>query len=124
MTEIEKGDIFLKADFNSVRDGATIVARFDFGEHAAVLPNIGDEVVVRDPEGNQCRGEAIERVGDDRFRVRLDYSTWEDGMVVEPVLDLMEALRRSVAEVVDARDRHVAGTGRERAADAFTVSAA
>jgi hypothetical protein len=124
MTEIERGEVRLKADFNTVRDGETVVARFDFDGSAASLPHEGERVEIYDPEGNRCSGEVIARVDDDRFRVRLDYATWEDGGVLAPTVDLMEALRQSVARTVEARTRGQE-TGPEREeVDDFTVSAA
>ena len=126
MTRIQKGTARLRADFNNVRDGETLVATFIFDGVSFVLPDVGEQVQVYDPEGNLCLGEVVERVDDDSFRVRLDYATWRDApeepeVALASVTELMEALRRSVAE---ARE-HGVKTGPEREeVDDFTVSAA
>lgn len=125
MTELDKGTARLRADFNSVRDGQTLVATVAL-DGTYVLPDVGDRVRVYDPERNSCLGDVLERVDDDSVRVRLDYGTWEDAPeeVEAPVVDLMEALRRSVAEAQQARARGVE-TGPEREeVDDFTVTAA
>lgn len=127
MTEIEKGAARLKADFNNVRDGATIVARFDFA-HGVALPDDGDVVEVHDPEGNRCFGEVVARVDDERFRVRLNYATWQDAVDEQesaPVTDLMDALRRSVLEArAEARSRGVDTTPERDEVDDFTIQVA
>jgi hypothetical protein len=123
MMQIEKGTARLRADFNSVRDGETLVATFAFNG-GYVLPDVGELVEVFDPEGNVCLGDVVERLDDDSFRVRLDYATWQDAPdepVIAPVTDLMDALRRSL---VEAHARGVE-TGPEREeVDDFTISAA
>lgn len=125
MTKIDKGTARLRADFNGVRDGATIVATFAF-DGTYVLPEAGERVEVYDPEGNCCLGEVVERVDDDSFRVRLDYPTWRDAPDEQDdrIVDLIDALRKSVAEAQLARARGIK-TGPEREeVDDFTVTAA
>src|SRR5581483_5931828 len=104
MTNIEKGIARLRADFNSVRDGQTVVAAVAL-DGTYVLPDVGDRVWVYDPEGNRCLGEVIQLVDADSVRVNLDYGTWEDApdAAEQPVIDLMEALRESVMEAQKRR---------------------
>jgi hypothetical protein len=102
MTSLDKGAARLIVDFNSVRDGKTLVGRFDFSG-APSLPEDGEHVQVYDAEGNSCDGEIIERIGDDHFRVRLNWDTWVDGdeetgaaVVLSSPIDLLDALSARV----------------------------
>lgn len=125
MTPIDKGTARLRADFNSVRDGETLIATVALdGTH--VLPEVGDRVRVYDPEGNSCMGDVVARIDDESVRVRLDYATWEDARdeSEEQVVDLMAALRESVMDAQQrAREKGVE-TRQEYEVDDFTITAA
>ena len=125
MTQIDKGTARLRADFNSVRDGETVVATFALD--GTYVPDVNESVKVFDPEGNSCMGAVIEVLDDDSVRVRLDYGTWEDAPdeSEKSVLDLMDALRESVmdAQRRRAQERGVE-TEQDQEAHDFTIDSA
>lgn len=113
---IDKGMARLVADFNSSSDRKTLVGQIDYSGRA-VLPAEGETVVIGDPEGNFCLGMVLERLDDEHFRVMVDWESWEDGEEMTRVpetlsapVDLMEALRRSVAKIQERRTGDIPAT--------------
>jgi hypothetical protein len=101
MTTITTEMARLATDFNGVRDGHSLIARFDFSG-TPQLPAPGEQVLLYDGEGNRCFGVVVEAVDDEFFRVAPVWDSWMDaddhqtpGRAVEPT-DLVEALRESV----------------------------
>jgi hypothetical protein len=75
--------MYLRADFNAVRDENLIVASLRFAVPAfgpmALEP--GDWIRVEDGEGNSCWG-VIESIEPPLVRVRLDWVTWRSADAV------------------------------------------
>lgn len=106
MTTITTETARLETDFNGVRDGETLVARFDFSGSAR-LPVPGEQVELYDGEGNRCLGVVVEQVEDDHFRIKPTWDTWTDAednqTPAAHTVDLMEALRASVRRAGDKK---------------------
>lgn len=110
MTTIDKGPARLEADFNSVRDGETLVARFDFSGGAS-LPSPYERIELYDGEGNRCYGVVVEAVGDEHFRVRPLWDTWIDAEDANETpadgIDMVAALRASLPHAGETKASEV-----------------
>jgi hypothetical protein len=70
--------VYLRGDFNAVRDGDLLTAslRFAVPPYSISLPIEGELIRVEDDEGNSCLGTVVE-VRPPLVRVKLDWATWK-----------------------------------------------
>jgi hypothetical protein len=76
--------MYLRGDFNAVRNGDLLTAslRFAVPPYSIDLPAEGELIRVEDGEGNSCLATVVE-VAPPLIRVKLDWATWKDADALE-----------------------------------------
>lgn len=90
-------ELHYRTDFNNLRGDGLLTALLGFGG-SIEPPSPGERVRLFDGDGNSCGAFAM-RFEHDLVWAKPDWSTWIPAVHVEnPVVELMEALRASVAQ--------------------------